>query len=157
MGETPSTVVIAFGNSLRGDDGVGPLVGEMIAAAGLPHVQVVSNIGDGARAVEAWANARTAYLVDSANSGAAPGTIHRFDGLAEPIPESFFRVCSTHCFGVSTSIELGRALGRLPDRLIVYGIEGENFSFGPAISDCVREAARCLVDRLLGEWGLEPG
>lgn len=144
-------VVIAFGNTLRGDDGVGPLIGEMIAAAELPRVQVVSNIGDGARAVDAWTDVRTAYLVDSASSGAPPGTIHRFDGLAEPIPESVFRGCSTHCFGVSTSIELGRALDRLPDRLVVYGVEGEDFSFGAGVTDRVREAARNLANRLLRE------
>lgn len=151
MACTQPVVVIAFGNSLRGDDGVGPLVGELVAAARLPHVRVVSHIGDGARAVDAWADTRTAYLIDSASSGAAPGTIHRFDGLAEPIPEAVFRGCSTHCFGVSTSIELGRMLGRLPGRLIVYGIEGENFSFGRGVTDRVRDAAQRLADRLMAE------
>jgi hydrogenase maturation protease len=37
---SPDTLVIAYGNPLRGDDGVGPAAGEVIERWQLPHVQV---------------------------------------------------------------------------------------------------------------------
>ena len=47
------------------------------------------------------------------------------------------------------AIEWARALGRLPQTLIVYGIEGADFSPGEALSEKVREAGEKLVRKIL--------
>ncbi len=54
---------------------------------------------------------------------------------------------STHLLGVADAIELGRALGRLPARLFVLGIEGERFTTGAALS----EPAAAAVEQLVAE------
>ena len=41
---------------------------------------------------------------------------------------------STHLLGVAEAVELGRELDRLPQRLTVYGIEGERFDVGEGLS-----------------------
>jgi hydrogenase maturation protease len=47
--------------------------------------------------------------------------------------------------GAAEAIELARTLGRLPRRLVVYGIEGASFHPGapltPAVADAVKMAA----------------
>jgi len=79
-------------------------------------------------------------IIDATMSGEAPGTIHRFDASAQPIPKSSFR-CSTHAFGVAEAIDLARALGNIPQRLMVYGIEGKNFAAVVGLSAEVEKAA----------------
>ncbi len=79
--------------------------------------------------IEEWTGADEVIVVDAVSSGAPPGTIHRLDPLAEPIPAALSQG-STHAFGLAETIELARALDRLPRRLTVYGIEGERFAAG---------------------------
>jgi hypothetical protein len=42
--------------------------------------------------------------------------------------------CSRHAFGVREAVELARAMNRLPRSLMIYGIEGRQFSFGAPFS-----------------------
>ena len=83
-------------------------------------------------------------VVDAAASGASPGTVHRFDARAAPLPAAHLR-SSTHAFGVADAVELARALGRLPGRLDVYAIEGGDFSLGAGLTPPVAAAVEALV------------
>ena len=91
--------------------------------------------------------------MDAVSTGAEPGTLHRFDATAEPLPAELFR-SSTHALGVADAVELARELDRLPARLAVYGIEGENFETGegltPAVEDDRRRAGRRALPRAAG-------
>jgi hypothetical protein len=74
----------------------------------------------------------------------------RFDACSQPLPVGGLR-SSTHAFGVSDAVELARALGRLPDRLDVYVIEGENFTAGERLKPrrpAGRRRARLRAQRL---------
>ena len=57
------------------------------------------------------------------------GTIHRLDASERELPAELFRA-STHHVGLAEAVELARALGRLPARTVIYGIEGESFEIG---------------------------
>ena len=96
--------------------------------------------------IEEWTGADAVIVVDAVSSGAPPGTIHRLDPLADPFPAALSQG-STHAFGLAETIELARALDRLPPRLTVYGIEGERFTAGDELSTPVRAA----VEHLAGE------
>ena len=100
-------LVIGVGNPWRGDDGAGIEVARRVGG--------IAFEGDGTGLVELWAGAEDAVVVDAAASGAAPGTVHRFDAAAGPLPARSLR-SSTHHFGVADAIELARALDRLPPR-----------------------------------------
>lgn len=79
-------------------------------------------------------------LVDATQSGECPGTIFRFEPLTRPLPEDIFPAFSTHTMGISQAINLGRALKRLPNRIVVYGIEGSDFGPGEGLSESVQRA-----------------
>jgi len=97
-------------------------------------------------------------LVDTVRSGAAPGTIHRVEVTDRPIPASLRSSSSTHAVGVGQAIELARALGRLPTRPVVYGIEGASFDAGAALSGDVAAAVVRVADAVLDEaCGLAAG
>jgi len=137
-----SVVLIGLGNDLRHDDGIG-----LYAAGGVKEKQgdnIVALIGikDSAALIERLlCGAKKAYIIDCTSSGAAPGTIYRFNTLTDEIPGDIFKGRSTHALDLEGSIRLARALsGRIPD-LIIFGIEGKDFSFGRGFSDDVRKAA----------------
>jgi hydrogenase maturation protease len=146
----PSALVIGVGNRYRGDDGAGLEVARRIREASLPRVAVEEFEGEPVSLVDVWEGAEDVYVVDAVASGGEAGTIHRFDAIAEPPPVAF-RSRGTHAFSLSDAVELARALGRLPERLVVYGIEGETFLAGTVMSPRVEAAVARLADRMVAE------
>jgi hydrogenase maturation protease len=142
-------IVIGVGNAWRGDDAAGLEVVRRLDDLALAGVEVREVEGDASVLVDAWAGAEHVVVVDAAASGAAPGTISHFDALAGPLPARSVR-SSTHAFGVPDAIELSRALGRLPERLDVYAIEGERFAAGGRLSPAVERAVADVVEQLSG-------
>jgi len=138
-------LIIGVGNGFRRDDGVGPWVAARLAARGLPAIE---HSGEGAGLIEAWSAARHVIVVDATSSGAAPGTVVRLDAVAEELPSHFFRY-SSHLFGLAEAIATARTLGRLPERLIIHGIEGGDFGFGEEFTPAVAAAAEAVVERIV--------
>ena len=153
-GPAHGALVIGVGSTYRGDDAAGLAVAEWIRAAAPPDVTVLRHEGEPISLLETWDEARDVYLVDAVSSGGQPGSIYRFDVTAEPLAARLSPY-GTHTLGVADTIELARALGRLPRRLGSYGIEGSCFSTGASLSLPVREAVAVLSERLLTE--LTPG
>ena len=150
MNTAPNTLVIGLGNAFRGDDGVGRVVARRLREVALPGVTVREESGEGAALMEAWMDAGAVILVDAVQSGAAPGTIHRLDATRTPVPSRFFHY-STHAFSVAEAVELARALNQLPPRLILYGIEGGDFTAGEQLSPEVAAAVDELLPRIRQE------
>jgi hydrogenase maturation protease len=130
-------LVIGVGNAACGDDAAGLLAARRLG--GLEHE------GDPLALLDLWESAEVALVIDAVSSGAEPGTIHRFDAIAGPLPARMRSSTSTHAVGLGEAIELARALGRLPGQLIVYGIEGTRFGAGTALTPAVAAAVDAVV------------
>jgi hydrogenase maturation protease len=143
-------VVIGVGNDYRGDDGAALAVVRRLEGEAPADVTVRAFEQEPTRLIDGLVGAESAVVVDAVASGAEPGTLHRFDASAEPIPARVFR-SSTHAFGVGEAIELARALGKLPRRVVVYGIEGASFAAGEGLSPAVAEAVELAVAAVLEE------
>jgi hydrogenase maturation protease len=96
----------------------------------------------------AWEGAESVILIDAAQSGAAAGTIHRFDAASTEVPSGLFHY-SSHQFAVAEAIEMARVLGRLPGSLMVFGIEGTDFSYGEGLSPAVSDAIDKVENEIL--------
>jgi len=140
-------VVIGVGNAYRGDDAVGLAVAERVRDAVPNDVVVLECEQEPTRLVDAWDGADVAVVVDACAGDDAPGTVHRFDAGDGPLPARVFR-SSTHAFGVGDAVELSRALGRLPARLVVYGIGGASFAAGAGLSGPVESALDGVVEAI---------
>ena len=137
-------IVIGIGNAFRGDDAAGLAVARALG----DDPRVLVHEGEPIDLLDRWEGAGEVIVVDAARSGAAPGTVHRLDGLTVPVAAGG----STHAFGLAETLALAHALQRAPARVEVIGIEGANFSAGeelsPAVATAVRRVAGELTERL---------
>jgi hydrogenase maturation protease len=141
-------VVIGIGNEFRGDDGVGLAVAQRLHDLVPDGVTIVPCEQEPSRLIDAWEGAGTAMIVDAVQSGAKPGTLHRFDASDAPLSAEVLH-SSTHAFGVGEAIELARALGKLPPRVLVYGVEGTEFGAVDGLTEPVGAAVELAVDAVL--------
>ena len=150
-----STIVIGIGNGLRRDDGVGLYAAHMIKKLAIENVTVIEGIGDGYALLEAWSGCDRAIVVDCTISGKAVGTIFRFDALSENIPADLFNGYSTHSISVVDAVELGKVLGRVPQSLVIFGIEGQDVSPGDRLTPEVEKAADHLIRLITQELSVD--
>ena len=141
---TTSVVVIGVGNPWRRDDGVGWAVADAARRRLRPAVTVLESDGEASRLLDAWADHDLAVVVDAVCSGAAPGTIHVWDRDAEMAPTA--PPAGTHTLGLAEAIALGRALERLPARLVVVGVEASDTTAGHGLSPAVADAVNEVID-----------
>jgi len=100
--------------------------------------------------MERWRKADSVVLIDAVSSGAAAGSLHRLDGSRQPVPAVMWRH-STHAFSVAEAVELARALNRLPQRIVIFGVEGRCFDPGQAVSPEVEFSVADLVRQITQE------
>jgi len=140
-------LVVGTGNSWRGDDSVGLEVAHALRARLPESVRVLATEAEQSSLIDEWEDCDTVMIVDAVHSGAEPGTIHRLDLNAENVPHAVLQG-STHHFSLGDTIELARALKRLPAKAIFLGIEGEKFSPGEPLSPAVAAAVPAIVEEI---------
>jgi hydrogenase maturation protease len=112
-------------------------------------VEVLEREGEPTALIETWAGAEALWLVDAVSSGAPPGTVHRVDASRDELPEQFGG--STHHFSLGEAVAMARALGRLPEQVVVFGVEGERFEIGDELTPEVAAAVPVVVAAVRGE------
>lgn len=143
MDET--VLVIGVGQREREDDGVGPVVAERLLERG---VAAVVHQGDGAGLLDLWDGVPVCVVVDAVSGNGPTGAIRTVDGQDEAAVRRLGFVHSTHRIGLPEALALGRALGRMPERLRIVGVTGERFGYGRALSPGVAMAAETLIHTL---------
>jgi hydrogenase maturation protease len=146
---TGRIVVIGVGNGSRRDDGVGWVVASEAARRLGDVVEVRWCDGEPARLLDAWTDAELAVVVDAVRRGAEPGSICVLtaDDAAVTTPAA---PLGGHALGVGQAVALGRALGLLPRRLVVVGIEGRDYGVGEGLSAPVLTAVAAAADLVAG-------
>jgi hydrogenase maturation protease len=137
-------LILGVGNPDRADDAAGLLVARRLRQLG---IDAGEHTGDMLGLIEEWSSEEGVILVDSVVTGAVPGRITAWDARKAAIPHDAF-LCSTHALGVAEAVELARALGLLPRKLIVYGIEAISFEPGGSLSQEVATAVERLAQDL---------
>lgn len=143
-------LVIGVGNAMRQDDGAGPVLVSRLRRTWSRRCEWAVRSGEGAALMLLWAGRGTVIVVDAVCSGAPPGTIHRIEAHRESVPSRFFNY-STHAFSLAEAVELSRVMGTLPDRLLIFGVEGERFDAGEELSQPVKAALDELTHRVAAE------
>jgi hydrogenase maturation protease len=147
-------IVLGIGNPDRGDDAAGRAVVRLLRGAPPDGVEIVEQDGEATALLAQLDGAAAAFVVDACASGAPAGAVQRFDVGRGPLPRAAFGL-STHGFGLAEAIELARALGQLPQKCVVYAIEGGRFEAGAPLSPPVAAAVVALAEQLRAEIGAD--
>jgi hydrogenase maturation protease len=143
-------IVIGIGHRDRGDDAVGRIVADRLRRQAPRDVEVIEHDGEAAGLMDRLGCADQAILVDAALSGAAPGTVQRFDVAAAALPSGKVGL-SSHGMGLAEAIELARTFGTLPAGCVVYAVEAASFDHGRPLTPAVDGAIESVVGRILEE------
>jgi hydrogenase maturation protease len=116
------------------------------------EVALLEREGEPTALIDSWLGAERLWLVDAVRSGAPAGTLHRLEVDEQGLPAELFRT-STHHFGLAEAVELARTLGRLPEHMVVFGIEAERLEVGEeitrAVAAAVERAAAAVREEVL--------
>lgn len=137
---TARTIVLALGNPLRGDDGIGRAVLDDLISSCLPDdVTALDGGTPGLETVLLLQGYQCAIIVDAADMGLEPGTWRRFT-VSEAKLATNGLWGTLHQAGLADALALGDALGVLPDEIVVYGVQPAVIGWEPGLSAPVQAA-----------------
>ena len=145
-----SVKIIAGGNMLRGDDGVGPVVLERLRGMQMPENVTLINAGsDPLDAIAHILDSDKAVIIDAAGMNREPGCIEllRPENLRMAVNSA---PVSTHMYGLAEGIELARAVGFKTDIRII-GIQPENTGASESLSPAVAARIPDVIKLVLEE------
>lgn len=144
-------LVLALGNPLMSDDGLGVqalaqlqknvawpdtvafLDGDVLGLGLLPYIENVDKL----------------LVLDAVHTGEAPGTLVRLEN--DDIPAVVRQKMSVHQVGFQEALAMGKLLGTLPDRIVLWGIVPEQMQLGMTLSECVASQVPALCEAVLAE------
>ena len=140
----PDTLIIGYGNALRGDDGAGYIAAELLRE-GIqnPAVEILSVQQLVPELMEPISRARQVLFIDAAITGRA--------GRFQRVPLRPAPACSrfTHHATPETLLAGAQSLyGHTPEALL-YTIPGTFFEIGQELTPSVRRAVEALVAELM--------
>ena len=149
-----TTLVLALGNPLLGDEGVGLRALQALASATdlPPSVELLDGGTAGLSLVPRLRSADRVLILDAVTAGRPPGTVLRLDG-SELGREGFGKI-STHQIGLDDILAASR-LSSGPEQIVILGVEPASLSLGVGLSASVESAIGTLVSaalRQLREW-----
>jgi hydrogenase maturation protease len=140
-----SGLIVGVGAPDRGDDAVGCAVVEELRRRRPSCITAVVATSP-SRLLDLWTGHSPVVVVDAVRTGRRPpGTVSTTRIDDQPLPERT-RSGGTHGFGVADALELARALGRLPDRVVLVTVEAVGFDQGASLSPAVAMSVPVAVD-----------
>jgi hydrogenase maturation protease len=146
MNGRPEFLLLALGNDLLGDDGVGLAAAREIARSAPEGVEIVEAATGGFALMDLLEGYAGAVIVDAVATGTCPPWTVR-----EVRPEEFADLApaSPHYTGLPSLLQLASLLGiRMPADLRIIAMEVEDpYELREGLSPGARAALPCLVNR----------
>jgi hydrogenase maturation protease len=128
---TGPILVLGYGNTLRGDDGVGPAVAEAVASWGLPHVRAEACHQLVPELIDVIATARLVILVDA--------EIGTGEVRTRPVVDSTEGDLLGHHFTPSRLLGMARELHGCCPECLLLTIPVKELTFGETFSGQARQ------------------
>ena len=143
------TRVIGIGNPLRGDDGVGPAVVEMLEGLAMPpDVDLIDGGEAGLGLVGLMEGADRVVLIDAAEMREEPGVCRLFD-LSEVLIDDDDPGCSIHHARTGSALRMANALGCLPPEVKIVGVQPKRMDWGVGLSSEVSRGLPLILSTVL--------
>jgi hydrogenase maturation protease len=149
-----TTLILALGNPLRGDDGAGTAVIEALRGHPLPpHIELLDGGTPGLETVLYFQGRDRVIVVDAADMGLEPGEWRRFTLGDIRLKSNDMALRGTlHYAGLAEAVALAEAMDVLPPSLVIYGIQPQSIGWQPGLSDAVRTAVEEVARQIAGEF-----
>lgn len=143
--DTKRVLVAGVGNVLRGDDGFGPAVTELLDD--MPDgVEVIeTGIGGIALLQELMAGCQGLVLIDAVDQGEPPGTVI----LMRPEVPDAVHVPDIHLANPDRVLSMAKTMGCLPENVIIVGCQVSSVdTLGEGLSPEVQRALEIAVKKI---------
>lgn len=138
-------LVAGVGNVLRGDDGFGPAVTELLGH--LPDGAEVIETGTGGIALlqELMVGCSGLIIIDAVERGAEPGTVF----FIEPEVEAGGHVPDVHLANPARVLSMAKTMGVLPERIAIIGCQpADTEELCQGLSEPVQRALAVAVHKI---------
>jgi hydrogenase maturation protease len=141
------TLIAGFGNVLLGDDGFGVEVIKRLAASDpSPHVEILDvGIAGMHFVLQLIEGFDAVIVVDAVKRGQPPGTLYVFTPSEADLDLHSGERIDPHFAEPVRSLKLARALGLLPEHVIVVGCEPLSCELGMSLSVSTKAAVGSAV------------
>ncbi|MFH1853110.1 MAG: hydrogenase maturation protease [Candidatus Neomarinimicrobiota bacterium] len=141
--------IIAVGNSLYGDDGVGEAV--LNALADIPEmeeVELIDGATDALGLIDYFADTDHVVIIDAASMDKEPGTVQVFNADQAKLKIRDDHL-SLHGISLAETFEVARLAESMPNRITIIGIEPQHLTVAAGLSEPVRRAVPLAVSKIL--------
>jgi hydrogenase maturation protease len=147
--DSDKPLIIGIGNTLMGDDGVGPHVISLLEQKSDIDADLLILTTPGFALMTHFQGRKKVIIVDAASFEGAPGTVARITrDMIEKKPGSGFSLHDADPFAV---YDQAKMLGLAPNELVVYAIRFETIAPRQGLSPLVEAGARRAADLIAEE------
>ncbi len=143
--------IVAVGNSLYGDDGVGAAVLDRIRADNLfPDAELIDAGTDALSLIDRFEPDGLNVVIDAAMMGCEPGRVQRFTPEQARLRIQWDHL-SLHGFGLAETFAMAESIGCMPRRVVILGVEPEEIRIDRGLSDAVASAVPEVLQLIQAE------
>ncbi len=146
--EPSGLALITVGNSLRGDDGIGSSLCDVLPESVMKDVCRFDLGSYTGYLHECLVGHKAAIIIDSTKNGTAPGTVSLMDLAAMLDRATVMNVSSCHGFSLADELRIAKHYGTLPKRLIFFGVEVDAVDWTERLSSALEQKLPQLVQNL---------
>ncbi len=152
-------LVLGLGNILLKDEGIGAHVAQRLQQRSLPGNVEIVDAGTAALDVLLLAeDIDKLVIIDAMRAGGKPGTIYLARMPAEEtrqltqfLAQQDGWKISLHQAGLLDALAAAKAIGRVPEEIVVVGVEPAEVDYGLELTDEVEQKIPEIIDMVLKE------
>ncbi|MCI1858592.1 MAG: HyaD/HybD family hydrogenase maturation endopeptidase [Sporolactobacillus sp.] len=147
--------ILGVGNTLYSDEGLGIHVLPRLEQAlrDLPNLEFVDGTTEGMQLLAPVEATNALIVVDAINAGRQPGT--PIELKKDEIPAFNGIKMSVHQIGLQEVLSAAQLRDRLPQKMVMFGIQPASLKIGTEMSSTVEQAIPELIGRIrkqIADW-----
>jgi hydrogenase maturation protease len=141
--------IIAVGNDLYGDDGIGKaVIDELNQMPEMNDIKMIDGDTDALGLIDHFENTEHVILIDAAHMGETPGTVKVFnkDDVKLNIKMDHLTV---HGISLAETFDIAQTVDKLPEKVTIIGVEPQNIGITEKLSDTVKQSIPIIISHII--------
>ena len=150
MTNNPKSIkVIAVGNDLYGDDGIGNAVLQVLEQIpDMNDIELIDGATDALGLIDHFSETDQVIIVDAAQMGEKPGTVKVFSKEQVKLEIKMDHL-SVHGISLAETFDIAQMVDSLPKHITIIGIEPKNIGISESLSDVVTQSIPEVVSNII--------